>query len=88
VRKSQAREAYEDFEDKRQGLVEQAQRQREQSVRGALRAKRKMPDNDRAARGARIEAATHAAGRVKTIESQINRLEQVDEPRKEWQLQM
>jgi ATPase subunit of ABC transporter with duplicated ATPase domains len=88
VRKTQAREAYDEFEDKRQGLVEQAQRQREQSVRGALRAKRKMPDNDRAARGARIEAATHAAGRVKTIESQINRLDAVDEPRKEWQLQM
>jgi ATPase subunit of ABC transporter with duplicated ATPase domains len=88
LRRSQQREAYEDFEDKRSGLLQQAQRQREQSVRGALRAKKKMPDNDRAAKGARIEAATHAAGRVKTIESQINRLEQVEEPRKEWQLQM
>ncbi|MCU1600407.1 MAG: transporter related, partial [Frankiales bacterium] len=53
-----------------------------------LRAKRKMPDNDRAAKGARIEAATHAAGRVKTIEAQLNRLDEVDEPRKEWVLQM
>ena len=88
LRKEQQREAYDEFEDKRSALVQQAQRQREQSVRGALRAKRKQPDNDRAAKGARIEAATHAASRVKTIESQINRLEQVDEPRKEWQLQM
>jgi len=88
LRRTQQRAAYDDFEDKRTGLVQQAQRQREQSVRGALRAKRKMPDNDRSARGARVEAATHAAGRVKTIESQINRLEQVDEPRKEWQLQL
>jgi ATPase subunit of ABC transporter with duplicated ATPase domains len=86
--KQQARDAYEEFEDKRSGLVQQAQRQREQSVRGALRAKRKMPDGDRAARGARIEAATHAASRVKGIESQIKRLDEVDEPRKEWQLQM
>ncbi len=84
----QARAAFEEFDDKRSGLVNQAQRQREQSVRGAIRAKRKMPDNDRAAKGARIEAATHAAGRVKTIESQLNRLDQVEEPRKEWQLQM
>ena len=84
----QQREAYEEYEDKRTGLVQQAQRQREQSVRGALRAKRKMPDNDRAGKGARIEAATHAAGRVKTIESQLDRLEQVEEPRKEWQLQL
>jgi ATPase subunit of ABC transporter with duplicated ATPase domains len=88
LRRSHQREAYDEFEDKRSALVSQAQRQREQSVRGALRAKRKQPDNDRAAKGARIEAATHAASRVKTIESQINRLEQVDEPRKEWQLQM
>ncbi len=87
-RRSQAREQYEDYEDKRSGLVDQAQRQREQSVRGAVRAKRRMPDNDRAAKGARIEAATHAAGRVKTIESQLRHLEEVAEPRKQWQLQM
>ncbi len=86
--RQQQRDAYEDFEDRRTGLVQQAQRQREQSVRGTLRAKRKMPDNDRAAKGARIEAATHAAGRVKTIEAQLNRLDEVDEPRKEWQLQL
>ncbi|MCW2666964.1 MAG: putative transporter ATP-binding protein [Frankiales bacterium] len=84
----QQREQYEEYEDKRTGLVQQAQRQREQSVRGALRAKRKTPDNDRAGKGARIEAATHAASRVKGIESQLNRLEEVDEPRKEWQLQL
>jgi ATPase subunit of ABC transporter with duplicated ATPase domains len=50
LRRQQARDAYEEYEDKRTGLVQQAQRQREQSVRGALRAKRKMPDNDRRAR--------------------------------------
>jgi ATPase subunit of ABC transporter with duplicated ATPase domains len=88
LRRSQAREAFEDYADKRTGLVQQAQRQREQAVRGALRAKNKRPDNDRAARGAKIEAATHAASRVRGIESQLNRLEQVDEPRKEWKLQM
>ena len=84
----QSRDAYEDFQDKRSSLVTQAQRQREQSVRGALRAKRKRPDNDRAARGAKIEAATHAASRVRGIESQLGRLEEVAEPRKEWRLQM
>ena len=87
-RRTQAREQYEEYEDKRSGLVDQAQRQREQSVRGAVRAKRRMPDNDRAAKGARIEAATHAAGRVKTIESQLRHLDEVEEPRKQWQLQM
>ena len=84
----QSRDAYENFQDKRSSLLTQAQRQREQSVRGALRAKRKRPDNDRAARGAKIEAATHAASRVRGIESQLGRLEEVAEPRKEWRLQM
>ncbi|MGB8650754.1 MAG: ABC-F family ATP-binding cassette domain-containing protein, partial [Mycobacteriales bacterium] len=88
VAKRQAREAFEEYDDKRAGLVVQAQKQREQSVRGALRAKRKQPDNDRAARGAKVEAATHAAARVRGIESQLNRLEEVEEPRKEWQLRM
>jgi ATPase subunit of ABC transporter with duplicated ATPase domains len=86
--RQQARESYEQFEDKRSGLVEQAQRQREQSVRGAARAKYRAPDNDRAAKGARIEAATHSAGRVKTIESQLRHLDEVEEPRKEWSLQL
>jgi ATPase subunit of ABC transporter with duplicated ATPase domains len=47
-----------------------------------------VPDNDKAGKGARIEAATHAAGRVRTIESQLRRLDEVEEPRKEWQLQL
>ena len=84
----QAREAYEEFDDKRAGLVDQAQRQREQSVRGAVRAKRKAPDGDKVARGARMEAATHSAGRVRTIEAQLRRLDEVEEPRKQWQLQL
>ncbi len=88
LRREQARDAYETYDDKRSGLVQQAQRQREQSVRGALRAKHKTPDNDRVGKGARIEAATHAAGRVKTLESQLRRLEEVEEPRKQWQLQL
>ena len=88
VRRTQARDAYAEFEDKRTGLVQQAQRQREQSVRGALRAKRKMPDNDRAAKGAKVEAATHAASRVRGIESQLKDLDEVEEPRKQWQLRM
>ena len=88
VAKQQARDAFEEYDGKRSGLVNQAQKQREQSVRGAVRAKRKAPDGDKLARGARMEAATHSASRVKTIEAQLGRLDEVEEPRKEWQLQM
>ena len=88
VARRQARDRYEDYADQRADLVAQAQRQREQSVRGSVRAKRRMPDGDRAARGARIEAATKSAARVRSIESRLDRLEEVEEPRKEWQLRM
>lgn len=83
-----ARERYEDYADTRAGLVNQVQRQREQSVRGAIRAKRKVPDNDRSVRSYKIEAATKSASRVRNLETKLNRLEEVDEPRKEWQLRM
>ncbi len=88
VTRRQARERYEAYADTRSELVAQAQRQREQAVRGTLRAKRRMPDNDRAGKGARIEAATKSAARVRSIESRLDRLEEVEEPRKEWDLRM
>jgi ATPase subunit of ABC transporter with duplicated ATPase domains len=83
-----ARERYEQFAGTRADLIGQVQRQREQSVRGAIRAKRKVPDNDRSVRSHKIEAATKSASRVRNLESKLNRLEEVEEPRKEWQLRM
>ncbi|ONH29517.1 ABC-F family ATP-binding cassette domain-containing protein [Pseudofrankia asymbiotica] len=83
-----ARERYDEFADTRADLVSQVQRQREQSVRGAIRAKRKVPDNDRSVRSYKIEAATKSASRVRNLETKLGRLEEVDEPRKEWQLRM
>ncbi|MDX6202849.1 MAG: hypothetical protein QOJ83_2349, partial [Frankiales bacterium] len=90
VARRQARERYEDFEDRRDRLVGQVQSTREMSVRGAIRAKKKMPDNDRAAKGARIEAATSAASKVRILENRLERLEGdgVVEPRKEWELRL
>ena len=88
LQRRQAREKYEQYADARSDLVKRAQRQREQSVRGAVRAKRRRPDNDRAAAGARLEAATHSAARVRGIESQIGRLDEAPEPRKEWELRL
>jgi ATPase subunit of ABC transporter with duplicated ATPase domains len=90
VARRQARERYEDFEERKDKLVGQVQNTREMSVRGAVRAKRKMPDNDRAAKGARIEAATSAASKVRILENRLERLEGegVVEPRKEWELRL
>ena len=86
----QARERYEDFEDRRDKLVGQVQSTREMSVRGALRAKRRVPDNDKSVRSYKIEGATSAAGKIRTLENRLERLEGegVVEPRKEWELRL
>jgi ATPase subunit of ABC transporter with duplicated ATPase domains len=86
----QARDRYEDFEDRKDKLVGQVQNTREMSVRGALRAKNRAPDNDKNVKGARIEGATSAASKIRTLENRLDRLEGegVVEPRKEWELRL
>ena len=90
VARRHARDAYDEFADKREELQGRVQSTREMSVRGAVRAKRKAPDNDRAARGARMEAATSAAAKVRSLETRLARLDAdaVEEPRREWQLRI
>ena len=84
------REQFDGYADKRDELRDRMQAAREQSVRGAVRAKRRAPDNDRTARGARIEAATSGAAKVRALETRLDRLdaEAVVEPRKEWDLRI
>ena len=90
VARRHAREAYEAYADRRADLQGRVQSTRELSVRGALRARRRAPDNDRTARADRIEAATSAAGKVRSLETRLARLdrEAVVEPRKEWELRL
>jgi ATPase subunit of ABC transporter with duplicated ATPase domains len=80
VARRHAREQYDDYAEKRGELQGRVQATREMSVRGALRAKRKMPDNDRAAKGARIEAATSAASKVRSLESRLAHLDATPSP--------
>jgi len=90
VARQHARDHYDDFAERRAELRDRVQSAREQSVRGALRAKRKAPDNDKNVRGARIEAATAGAAKVRSLETRLSRLdaEAVAEPRKEWELRL
>jgi ATPase subunit of ABC transporter with duplicated ATPase domains len=85
-----AREQYDEYADKRGELRDRMQAAREQSVRGALRARRKSPDNDRSVRSGRIEAATAGASKVRSLETRLTRLdaEAIAEPRKEWELRL
>jgi ATPase subunit of ABC transporter with duplicated ATPase domains len=82
-----AREEYDEFADKKADLVSRARTQREWSSQGVRNAIKKAPDNDKIRRKASVESSEKQAQKVRQMESRIARLEEVDEPRKEWQLQ-
>ncbi|GAB2978955.1 ABC-F family ATP-binding cassette domain-containing protein [Frigoribacterium salinisoli] len=82
-----AREAYDEFADKKADLVGRARVQREWSSQGVRNAMKKAPDNDKIRRKASAESSEKQAQKVRQMESRIARLDEVEEPRKEWQLQ-
>ncbi|MEN8673503.1 ABC-F family ATP-binding cassette domain-containing protein [Nocardioides sp.] len=87
VARRHAREAYEEYADKKADLVGRARTQREWSSQGVRNAMRKSPDNDKIRRRAQSESSEKQAQKVRQMESRIARLEEVEEPRKEWTLQ-
>lgn len=86
VRRHQ-REKYDEFADKKADLVARARTQREWSSQGVRNAMKKSPDNDKIKRKASAESSEKQAQKVRQMESRIARLEEVEEPRKEWQLE-
>nr|WP_246305252.1 ABC-F family ATP-binding cassette domain-containing protein [Nocardioides marinisabuli] len=87
VKRRHAREAYEQYAGTRADLVARARTQREWSSQGVRNAMKKAPDNDKIRRKASTESSEKQAQKVRQMESRIARLEEVEEPRKEWQLQ-
>lgn len=87
VNRRHKREQYEEFADKKADLVARARTQREWSSQGVRNAMRKAPDNDKNRRRAQTESSEKQAQKVRQMESRIARLEEVEEPRKEWTLQ-
>lgn len=83
----QAREKYEEFAEQKQDLVSRARVQREWSSQGVRNAMKKSPDNDKLRRRANSESSEKQAQKVRQMESRIARLEEVEEPRKEWRLE-
>ncbi|TFD13297.1 ABC-F family ATP-binding cassette domain-containing protein [Cryobacterium sp. TMT1-21] len=81
------REHYDEFAEKKADLVGRARTQREWSSQGVRNAMKKAPDNDKLRRKASSESSEKQAQKVRQMESRIARLEEVDEPRKEWQLE-
>ncbi|MCU1404819.1 MAG: family ATP-binding cassette protein [Glaciihabitans sp.] len=81
------REEYDEFADKKADLVGRARVQREWSSQGVRNAMKKSPDNDKIRRKASMESSEKQGQKVRQMESRIARLDEVEEPRKEWQLE-
>ena len=88
VARRHAREAYEEYADRKADLVARARTQREWSSQGVRNAMRKSPDNDKIRRKANVESSEKQAQKVRQMESRIARLDEVEEPRREWVLQL
>ena len=88
VARRHAREAYEDYTETRSHLLERARTQRAWMEKGVRNARRKATDNDKFIPAFRAETAEKQAAKARQTERMIERLDAVEEPRKEWQLQM
>ncbi|MGG2459961.1 ABC-F family ATP-binding cassette domain-containing protein [Streptomyces sp. RGM 3693] len=83
-----ARERFEEYADTKATLETRAHTQRNWMEKGVRNARRKAPDNDKIARKGRVEATEKQAAKAKQTQRMIDRLEVVEEPRKEWELRM
>ncbi|MCO1656731.1 ABC-F family ATP-binding cassette domain-containing protein [Pseudonocardia humida] len=88
VARRHARDAYEEYDDKLGGLKDRAQMQRNWMAAGVRNARRKATDNDKISRKTRTEASEKQAAKARQTQRMIERLEVVEEPRKEWELRM
>ncbi len=86
IARQHAMDKFDQFTGERDRLQSRAATTRDWSAKGLAR-ERQPPDNDRAARGARIEASEKLASKARQTERAIERLERVDRPWQPWQLQ-
>jgi ATPase subunit of ABC transporter with duplicated ATPase domains len=88
VARRHARADYDDYAGTRASLQDRARSQRAWMEKGVRNARRKQPDNDKIGRKFRTEATEKQAAKARQTERLIERLDVVDEPRKEWDLRM
>ncbi|KUF14397.1 ABC-F family ATP-binding cassette domain-containing protein [Streptomyces silvensis] len=88
VARRHARDEYEEYADKRAALQDRAQMQRTWMDKGVKNARRKATDSDKIGRKFRSEASEKQAAKARQTQRMIERLDVVEEPRKEWELRM
>ncbi|MEV6800234.1 ABC-F family ATP-binding cassette domain-containing protein [Micromonospora rifamycinica] len=88
VARRHARADFEEYADTRAALEARARTQRAWMEKGVKNARRKATDNDKIGRKFRAESTEKQAAKAKQTERLIERLDVVEEPRKEWELRM
>ncbi|WP_405476752.1 ABC-F family ATP-binding cassette domain-containing protein [Streptomyces sp. NBC_00009] len=88
VARRHARDEFDEYADKKSALEGRAQMQRGWMDKGVKNARRKATDNDKIGRKFRSEASEKQAAKARQTQRMIERLDVVDEPRKEWELRM
>ncbi|BCJ49264.1 ABC transporter ATP-binding protein [Actinoplanes sp. NBRC 14428] len=83
-----ARENYEEYAGRVSALEDRARTQRNWMEHGVRNARRKAKDNDKIGRNTRAESTEKQAAKARQTQRMIERLEVVEEPRKEWELRM
>lgn len=89
IARRHAREAFDEYADTKAGLEARAQMQRNWLEHGVRNARRKTKtDSDKAGRKMRAESTEKQAAKARQTQRRIERLDVVEEPRKEWELRM
>ncbi|WP_030297441.1 ABC-F family ATP-binding cassette domain-containing protein [Streptomyces katrae] len=86
--RTHAREDYDEYAGRKAALEGRAQMQRNWMDKGVRNARRKASDNDKIGKNLRGESSEKQAAKARQTQRAIERLEVVDEPRKEWELRM
>ncbi|GAA4355675.1 ABC-F family ATP-binding cassette domain-containing protein [Angustibacter luteus] len=88
IARHHAREAFEQFDQTRGRLADRARMQRAWADKGTRNALRKATDGDKNVIHHNRETAQKQAAKAKQTDRLIERLDVVEEPRKEWALQL
>ncbi|MDD7965657.1 ABC-F family ATP-binding cassette domain-containing protein [Actinomycetospora lemnae] len=83
-----AREAYEEYADKRSELTARMQQQKQWVDKGVRNARKKATDPDKHVKHFRGQTSEKQASKIAQTERRLERMEVVEEPRKEWELRM
>ncbi|MEV4480943.1 ABC-F family ATP-binding cassette domain-containing protein [Micromonospora coxensis] len=88
VARRQARAEYEEYADTKAALEARARTQRAWMEKGVRNARRKATDPDKHVKHFRGETSEKQAAKARQTDRLIERLDVVEEPRKEWELRM